>query len=249
MKPNIFFLQNVLTNVLYNPLQKNLRSFLQKLFENLLQKRQLRAFIAFSVAFCIISCATDPTSSKTTHQEVQLESDTLVDSELALLRDGDVVLRAGNGMVSEQIIQILHEPLPLSHCGIFYRTAQGDSVISSESRALQEQDGVQTEPLWLFARDAKPHSILVVRPHGTPQQAREVVQRAKYYLQKHIPFDYAFDIRDDHFFYCAELLQHIFIDVYKKDLLDETIGTDKPLLRMRQFYDPQKFDIIVKHRE
>jgi hypothetical protein len=197
--------------------------------------------------FIVESCAPDPSSSPKMHTELPPESDTLTKAEIALMRNGDIVLRAGSGMVSSHIIGILNEPIPLSHCGVFYHTPQGDSVISSESRALQEKDGVQSEPLWLFIRDSKPHSMLIVRPHGTLQQAQAVVTRAKHYLAQNIPFDYAFDIREPTSFYCAELLQHIFIDVYKKDILNETLGTNKPLLRMQQFYDPQKFDIIIQH--
>ncbi len=201
--------------------------------------------------FCCVfftACATDPPSGKTMAKtDFQYDSDSITKAEVALLRDGDVVLRAGNGMVSEHIMSVLQEPIRLSHCGIFYHTPQGDSVISSESGSLQDKEGVQAEPLWLFLHDAQPNSFMAVRPHGTAQQAKEVVARAKYYLAQNILFDYAFDIKDEHFFYCAELLQHVLLDVYKKDILNETLGDEKPVLRMRQFYDPEKFDIIIKH--
>ncbi len=207
-------------------------------------------FIISFYAIFITSCATEPSSGKTAEKiDFKYESDTITQAEIALLRDGDVVLRAGNGMVSEHIMSVLQEPIPLSHCGIFYHTAQGDSVISSESGSLQDKEGVQAEPFWLFVRDAQPHSFMAVRPHGTPAQAKQVVARAKYYLSKNILFDYSFDIKDDHFFYCAELLQHIFLDVYKKDILNETLGDDKPILRMRQFYNPEKFDVIIQHHK
>jgi hypothetical protein len=206
---------------------------------------KINAFLGF---FCLtvsaLHCANAP---KNTPINIAEQHDTITVAELAQLRDGDIILRAGFGMVSEHILDILHEPIPLTHCAVFYHTPPGDSVISSESRSLQDIDGVQIEPLTMFERDAQPHTIMAVRAHGTAAQARQLLACAKYYAARHIPFDYNFEMRDSTTFYCAELLQHCLQHTYKTDILTENIGANKPVLTLQQFYDPKKFDIVFRH--
>ena len=211
---------------------------------------QLPRFFFKGVLWCLLpaiwACANAPKSGQTAAAEAT-PHDTIAATELAQLRNGDIVLRAGYGMVSEHILDILQEPIPLTHCAVFYRTPQGDSIISSESRSLQAIDGVQQESLALFMRDAQPHTLMAVRPHGTPAQAQKLVACAKYYAARHIAFDYSFNMQDSTTFYCAELLQHTLQHTYNKPILTETVGATKPVLTLKQFYDPQKFSLIFGH--
>jgi hypothetical protein len=179
---------------------------------------------------------------------VSIENDRISAAEIALLQEGDILLRGGNSLASQQIVQILKEPIPISHCAIFYRTPEGDSVISSESRALQDIDGVQREPLRVFVRDAQPKTLMAVRfKSQTPETAKATVAHAKYYADKKILFDYRFDHLDSSAFYCAEMLQHIYKNVYKQDHFTEVMGQKSPVLRMQQFYDTTKFEILFDH--
>ena len=207
--------------------------------------------LLFFLASCCAACITrtDPHVSGRANA-ARLLSDTFTLAEAALLHDGDIVLRRGEGMVSDRIVATLHERVPLSHCGLFYRTAVGDSVISSESNDLQGVDGVQRETLAMFAHDAMPHTLVVVRPVGTEAERLALVVAAKYYLSQRIGFDYSFALYDSSRMYCAEFVQHAFRRAYRREVVGRTVTLIPfhPFLTMQQFYDnPAAFDLIIDH--
>ena len=179
--------------------------------------------------------------------------DTLSKKNLKKLQDGDIVLRAGFGMVSAKIMEILHEPKPLSHCGIFFRTAMGDSVISSESSSLQARDGVQTESLGLFLRDAQPRSFMAVRlRRANKTTCAALLRQAKYYEKRAVPFDYAFNHNEPSAYYCAELLRQVYIDVLHQNILTDTlVATDggRAVLHIQQFYQSPDFEVVIDNGE
>ncbi len=179
--------------------------------------------------------------------------DTLSKKNLKKLQDGDIVLRAGFGMVSAKIMEILHEPKSLSHCGIFFRTAMGDSVISSESSSLQARDGVQTESLGLFLRDAQPRSFMAVRlRRANKTTCAALLRQAKYYEKRAVPFDYAFNHNEPSAYYCAELLRQVYIDVLHQNILTDTlVATDggRAVLHIQQFYQSPDFEVVIDNGE
>ena len=55
-----------------------------------------------------------------------------------------------------------------------------------------------------------PEKLLVVRPKKiTPEQGKEIVSRAKYYLSLKIPFDHIGTIDEPSKLYCSELIYQI----------------------------------------
>jgi Permuted papain-like amidase enzyme, YaeF/YiiX, C92 family len=212
-----------------------------------LKNKTLRFSLQLTLFLSITACAPNPKL-----QEIDLnkgfESAVLSESEQKNLKNGDIILRRGYGMVSDYIVNFLQEPIPLTHCGILLRSVAGDSVISSESDELQGIDGVQTTSLSVFLRDAQPNSVLAVRlKNSSPQQISSIIATANYYKKQKIGFDYSFNLQDSSKMYCAEFLKIVVKNSLNRDIINEiSLKTTLPLLRMQQFYDTTKFDIVIR---
>lgn len=177
----------------------------------------------------------------------------LSDSEKALLQEGDIILRHGQGFVSNMIVKSLKEELPLSHVGIITRQESGKlMVVHSVSRSVSDYDGVQMEDLDRFVRESLANSLVVVR-YKALDQVQEGPQllsrRAHYYLKQRVPFDHSFDFDDDSRFFCTELVGRVFEDVFGDDILMLSFSGRGMLdrLKFEAFFNPQVFEVILNH--
>ena len=81
-------------------------------------------------------------------------------------------------------------------------------------------DGVQSQDLRTFVNQSKFNSLVVVRyKHADcDSDLVRIGDRAKYYLEKKVPFDNAFNLFDSTSFYCSELLWNVFKDEFHIDI-------------------------------
>lgn len=178
----------------------------------------------------------------------------LSETELNLIKDGDIILRQGQGFVSNLILKTLNEELPLSHVGIITTDSLGGlNVIHSVSSTLSDFDGVQIQNLKLFVKESVPNSVVIVRYHqvnNIPESAIEISKQAKIFLGQQIPFDHSFDYTDSTHFFCTELIWRVYKEVYKEELF-EINPTGKLLekLKFYHFFDSNKFSIIINHQQ
>ncbi len=177
----------------------------------------------------------------------------LLKQEIDKIQDGDIILRQGYGIVSSLILETLREDIPLSHIGIIYKSDEDELfVIHSVSQSLSDYDGIQIDSFNKFVKNSRPNSIIVVRYNKINKSdtlyGRKISDRAKYYLQKQIPFDHSFSFENCSAFFCSELVWRIFIDVFNDDILCG-YPTDNVFerLKFKPFYNPAKFDIIIDH--
>jgi hypothetical protein len=166
--------------------------------------------------------------------------------EKALLREGDIVLRRGEGTVSDFIVAFLKETYPITHCGVVVRRPDGLWVISSESSP--EADGIRCDPLTHFAGYARKGSLAAVRPRLDETQRAALLHASEWYLKAGKTFDKQFDMADTTKFYCAELMYHLFRHATGEDYLPSR----KPLtayevVHMDNFFAPERFDVLFNH--
>jgi hypothetical protein len=92
-----------------------------------------------------------------------------------------------------------------------------------------------------------PEKLLVVRPKKiTPEQGKEIVSRAKYYLSLKIPFDHVGTIDEPSKLYCSELIYQILDhDLHLVSFPTEYKKRKEAFYTMRTLYDPQYFEIII----
>ena len=185
-------------------------------------------------------------------QEQIVSNYTLSPKEISLLHDGDIILRHGYGFVSDMIVETLNDSSGLSHCAILTQYKGNWIVIHSVSSTLSDVDGVQWQDLATFVNQSKKKSIVVIRyKHGkNDSDLARIGTRAKYYLDKKIPFDNSFNLFDSTSFYCSELLWKVFKDEYHVDIFESKYRPKHyDYMKFDTFLDTTNFKIIIDHRK
>lgn len=165
-----------------------------------------------------------------------------------LLEPGDILLKQGKGRVSKMIIEYLKEDQPFSHCGIIYKNTENDTpyIIHSVAKELSGRDGVQTISLQDFINDTRAGTLWVVRKKTDLKKRIELSEKANYYLQNKVTFDYDFDHLESNKIYCTELaylcLNHIDSSITFKTIAKE----NKSVLKFESLIDTALFEIIVR---
>lgn len=172
----------------------------------------------------------------------------LTKEEYLKIKDGDIILRHGYGFVSDMIVNTLNENFSVSHCAIVVKNDTNASVIHSVSQSLSDFDGVQEQNLRRFINDSKKGSVIVLRYKGDNLN-HLIAERARYYLDKRVPFDNSFDINDSTKFFCTELIWRIFLDVFNVDIFEKKYKQGSlDFLKFDVFLDPDYFDIVFSHQ-
>lgn len=188
---------------------------------------------------------------KSSLQEQFFSTYHLKSPEIELLKEGDIILRHGYGLVSDMIVETLNEDIDISHCAILKKKDSLWYAIHSVSQSLSENDGVQTQELTSFIKESQPNSVVVVRYKNLSDTLlHKIAVQADLYLQKHIPFDHAFDLSDSSQFYCTELLYFAFKNGANVDILDGKFRKGSvDHLKFHLFLDTAHFDVIIDHHE
>lgn len=161
----------------------------------------------------------------------------LTDREKSLLQNGDIILRKGEGILSNFICDYLADTINISHCGILIKNRQGLQVIHTLSADVSDTDGLQICSLDLFTSESVKSSIIVVRCKTDTTSL--ITSQALHYLKLRKPFDRHFNLQDSSSFFCSELPLHIL-----KYSLDIDLMTVSPPL-FSSFLHQQYFDIIL----
>ncbi len=216
--------------------------------------KRVKILIVFLTLFSILSAANlkyiiDVSSTKLdTKPTVKYY---LKPEEKALLREGDIIMRRGYGVVSSMISNMNDAPYNLSHCAFLVKEPNGQfSVIHSVSSDLSEIDGMQKQGLDRFTNESVLGTLVVVRHKGGDTLiGHQIANAAKIYLADEIKFDHHFDISDSSTFYCSELIYRVYGDVFKKDCFPERNKTNHPdFITFPAFIDSTKFDLIINHQ-
>ncbi len=169
----------------------------------------------------------------------------LPDSEKALIHNGDIILRYGHGLVSDYIVKKFNEPYKISHCGIIRKKDNKFEVIHSESSSFLSKEGIQIQDFNGFTDAGHKNSIIIVRYNRCDtSEYHKITDFAEHYLDREIPFDYAFDPKDTATMFCSEIIWHVFKDAFNRDIfLNKKNETD--FNQFKNFYDTSQFNIII----
>ncbi len=183
-----------------------------------------------------------------TDKEQDQNTYSLTKEEIAKIKDGDIILRYGFGLVSDIIVEQLKEEFDVSHCAILCKDDTNITVIHSVSSTLSDIDGVQSQDLKSFVHESHKNSIIIVRYKPKIDKDNSYIsKRAKDYLNKQIGFDNAFNINDSSQFYCSELLWKVILNEYNDDILLGKNQERKDHLRFDTFLDTSRFEVIINH--
>lgn len=172
----------------------------------------------------------------------------LTGDEKRLLRTGDIMMRRGEGMVSDGIAKMLAEPFDITHCGVILQEQDKLWVVHALQDHDREVDGIFAQSLDQFVSESRAGSIIVVRFKTNEDRTPQLVERIHYYMDQDIPFDLGFDAADPSSFYCSELVQHLYMETYNTDVFPITLSmptTD--LLKYTYLFDTSAFQPIINH--
>lgn len=173
---------------------------------------------------------------------------TLSEEEVALLQDGDIILRRGSGMVSDMIAALLNEDHDLSHCGVVTERKGTLYVVHSVSSNVSEVDGMQVHPLQQFVAQSKPGSVVVTRLRTTGDRSG-IARGAVRYLRQALPFDHHFDLADSTHIYCSELIWRVVREELGVDIYADAVSDRLSPYRFANFLDPALFEVVLDHQK
>lgn len=173
---------------------------------------------------------------------------TLTGDEKRLFRSGDIIMRRGEGLVSDGIANMLAEPFDVTHCGVLLQEQGKLWVVHALQDKERGVDGIFAQDLDQFVAESRLGSIIVVRYNTVEDRTPQLIDRIHYYLKQDIPFDLGFDASDPSAFYCSELLQHLYMETYGVDIFPITLSlpiTD--LLKYTYLFDTTAFSPVINH--
>jgi len=171
----------------------------------------------------------------------------LPDSIIDILKDGDIILRRGDGPLSFHLSRSTGEPY--THCGIIFKAKDKWGVIHTlgSDASEKEIDGVQTTTLSRFVKQAADSVLFICRPIFKNNAGDLVLDRAKYYLQQKVPFDHRFSLLTTDKFYCSELLYYVFKDANEgKNIFVIQKKRKSYILMFSTFFKSQNFEKIYE---
>ncbi|MEI6454775.1 MAG: hypothetical protein WCO93_00675 [bacterium] len=122
------------------------------------------------------------------------------------LQDGDLVFRRGISIESYAVVMAASGNI-YSHIGLIVIEKGIPFVIHVEPGEISGRDKpVQKEPLNSFLGPGKASHFAIYRSHLDPKDLKKVISRAREFYLRKCRFDNAYNLQDDQFLYCTELV-------------------------------------------
>lgn len=126
---------------------------------------------------------------------------------LKCLQNGDVVLRCGNGLVSELFRKTGRKDPRFSHAGILILKDDVAWVLHMD----QEQEvGLHLEKLSSFIHPAIASGAAIYRMNLNPVDQKKLMQEIRSDWKRKPTFDAAFDLKDANSVYCTEWVNSVY---------------------------------------
>lgn len=212
--------------------------------------RFMRFIFILSTGIFLLSCTNETQQTEKDREAVSFvhEYYKSIPFEYSILEPGDFILRKGRGMVSDYIVGVLNEEIPVSHCGILVESDGEWNVVHAISKDGPDNSGVIEESLLTFIRESLEGTLVIVRLKAEEDLRLSISEQARELATLNIPFDYSFNIEDNERMYCTEVVWSITTKVLGTDLFDERVKPGEvEILRFTNFFDEQKFEMVLNH--
>jgi len=162
------------------------------------------------------------------------------------LKDGDVILRKGNSILSELISRNFPAAEGMSHCGFIFKIQDQYQVIHTISKSISGIDGIQMNTLEEFINEAKQNRICIIRYHKELNSAA-MKKRCLVLLKQKTPFDNDFNLNDSSELYCSELLRKVYLEQSEPDFFKLRKIAGVEVIDFSTFFDTKLFTPIYKN--
>lgn len=163
------------------------------------------------------------------------------------LKGGEVILRKGDGFLSNIIVDLLGEDLNYSHAGIIIKPDSSNIfIIHSLSDEVSDIDGVQTATIPYFLSDISDSSLCIIKPKITSRNLILIQKKAIEYLNRKIPFDHKFSNESKDELHCSELVHDIFTEVLNREIIPQRKRFGINHYPFSNFFDTTNFELVYE---
>lgn len=169
-------------------------------------------------------------------------------------RDGDLIFRKGKGFFSGFFSSAGKGKTPYSHGGLIKIMGNGVFVIHTEASELTGIGSAKIEPIEVFLDNDNAFSGALFRLKDNPEvYGKKAAKVAGAFLQAHIPFDTAFDLKTEDSLYCTELVWLAYkkagVDIVRDMDILETAVVSKAIVSIGSILNGGKVIFIKKLKE
>lgn len=162
----------------------------------------MRLIIYLLFIFVLAACSQNNNQKPlTTSQTTALR----IDSLKRLAKDGDLIVRLTDDLVSEQVKLINEKDKSFSHAGIIFKINDTLRVYNISPDSL-DKDEIKSEPLDSFLNPEKNISCALYRYDLTKKEITSLKNVLDSFKLKNITFDWQYNLATDNKMYCAELI-------------------------------------------
>lgn len=173
---------------------------------------------------------------------------TFEEGEWAAMQEGDILLQAGKGLVSDTILLSLNEKIGLTHSAVLVHKQGKWYVIQAINELLTGKRGVHLLELELQLESTRPDSPILVRPHLTEPQRQAFLAFLEEQVQKEILFDNFLSWEDSSAFYCSELIMKALINSGLPGL-EKDLEFNGSILTFSNFFNPNYFTVVFSRHK
>lgn len=155
------------------------------------------------------------------------------------LRHGDLLFREGRTFASEVARKASLRDQRFSHVGIVERQKDEIFVIHAISDETKGLEGLVREKLSSFLVDGK--SFGAFRMKLEEARVKEIVQKAKGFFEKKIPYDHDYDLAESEKFYCTEFVFHLFQGLPETVRIGTSDFLGKKIIAIENIYEDEDF--------
>jgi hypothetical protein len=172
-------------------------------------KQRNNLILVFICLLCCLGC--DDTSKqlaspKRINRELLIQQQQCIDSARAFLKNGNIVLRTGNDVISAMFAQLNKTDQTFSHCGIAFQEDSIWWVYHSIGGEDNPDAKLRRETFERFVSKDHNLGLGVCEYPITTSQIESLHQVVQSFHQQQVPFDMQFDLKSNDRFYCAEMV-------------------------------------------
>lgn len=171
--------------------------------------RKLRSY--FILCFCIL-CAgcSEPQPKIITDAPGKASNITAMDTLIALLKTGDVVLRAGTGPFSYMLANLNQRDKTYSHCGIVVIEDGYPFIYHCIGGEDNTDERLKRDSASFFLSPVRNMGVAAVRYNMEPNAIVQLTGIVHAYYKLRPVFDPKFDLATDNELYCSEFVYKAF---------------------------------------
>jgi hypothetical protein len=200
-------------------------------------------FITLFLLILLIGCTNKEDFSFPKEKDIEIKIPKYV---LNKVQGGEIILRKGEGYLSNLIVDLLGENLNYSHAGIIIKDSLETYIIHSLSDDVSNIDGVQKCSIRDFLSDISDSALCIVKPVTDSLGLNRIQNITKLYLKLKIPFDHHFNMQTKNELHCIELVHDILLKALNKETLPVTKRVGIDALLFSNFFNSKNFKTVFE---